>query len=197
MKQQIIIASIFLLTGSTDNQKKTSTAPDRLELNPKPEKKLKEEHLQSKAGTQMDTISCDNTPLEFLKLMDKHIKAGFFQQLDSIRKVQYSKNDQDTDIFVDLTPKLLDKFLKDLNKDQLAKTGNFEKEYNFNIAPKKYKDSKECKDKISITYDKKYCGFRLVIYNEFFAEWCQESTVVYGFKINGDRIYDFSRNEAG
>lgn len=135
--------------------------------------------------------------MDFLKLTDKTIQADFFHKLDSIRKVQYPKNDQDTAIFVDLTPKLMDIFIKDLNKDELNKTGSFEKEYNFNIAPPKYKDSKECIDKISLSFDKETCSFRLVIFNEFFAEWCQESSVFYGFQINGDKILDFGRNEAG
>lgn len=160
------------------------TKSDRLELIPEPD-------------TQIDTISYDKRALEFLKLTNKNIQTDFFHQLDSIRKVQYPKNDQDTAIFVDLTPKLLDKFLRDLNEDEFSKAGNFEKEYNFNIAPPKYTDSKECSDKISITFDKRTCSFRLVIYNEFFAEWCQESIVVYGFKIKGNKISDFRRNEAG
>ena len=125
------------------------------------------------------------------------LQADFFRQLDSIRKVQYPKNNLDTSIFVDLTPKLLDRFIKDLNKDELSKTGEFEKEYNFNIAPRQYADSKECKDKISITFDKNTCSFRLVIFNEFFAEWCQESTVIYGFEIDGDKILNLGRNDAG
>jgi len=198
MRHLIIISTIFLLIGCADNQKKeTPIASDRLELIPEPDKNLKEEHLESKADTQIDSTSCDKTALDFLKLANKNIQTDFFHQLDSIRKVQYPKNDQETAIFVDLTPKLLDKFLRDLNKDEFSKTGNFEKEYNFNIAPPKYTDSKECKDKISITFDKRTCSFRLVINNEFFAEWCQESTVIYGFKINGNKISDFGRNEAG
>jgi hypothetical protein len=79
----------------------------------------------------------------------------------------------------------------------LAKTGNFDKEYYFNIAPLQFSDSKKCKDKISITFYKETCSFILVIHNEFFADWCQESSVTYGFEINGDKISDFRRNVAG
>lgn len=135
--------------------------------------------------------------MDFLKLEDKTVQADFFHQLDSIRKVQYPKNDQDTAIFVDITPKLLDKFILDLNKDQLYKNDEFEKEYNFNIAPPQYTDSKKCKDRVSVAFDKKTCNFRLIVFNEFFAEWCQESAVIYAFKINGGKILDLVRNEAG
>jgi hypothetical protein len=198
VRHLIIISTILFFLGCINNrEKETSTATDRLEVLPEPDSNLKEEYLKSKSDDQRDTVSCDKTAMDFLKLSDKTIRADFFHQLDSIRKDHYPKNDQDTAIFVDLTPKLLDKFIKDLNKDQLYKTGEFEKEYNFNIAPPQYTDSKECKDKVSLTFDKKTCSFRLIIFNEFFAEWCQESTVVYAFKINGDKIWDFGRNEAG
>lgn len=198
MRNLIIISTLlFFLSCTNYQEKETSTASDRHLLIPEPDSNLKEEYLKSKSNNQNETVSCDKTALDFLKLTDKKIQADFFHQLDSIRKVQYPKNDQDTAIFVDLTPKLLDNFIKDLNKDQLYKTGEFEKEYNFNISPPQYTDSKECEDKVSLTFDKINCSFRLIIFNEFFAEWCQESTVVYVFKINGDRILDFGRSEAG
>ena len=194
MRHLIIISAVFVLMSCLDNQKKPSPiASDRLELTPGPDKNLKEEHLETKT----DITACDKTALDFLKLANKNIQTDFFHQLDSIRKVQYPQNDQDKAIFVDLTPALLDRFLRDLNKSEFSKTGKFKKEYYFGIAPPKYTDSKECKDAISITFDKKTCSFLLVIYNEFPEEWCQESSVIYGFKINGNRISDFGRNEAG
>lgn len=198
MRHLIIISTIFLLLGCADNQKKEKpNTSDRLELIPATDKNRKAEDLESNISTQIDTTSCGKTALEFLKLANKNIQIDFFHQLDSIRKVQYPKNDQDTTIFVDLSPNLLDKFIRDLNKVVFSKTGNFEKEYDFNLAPPKYTDSKECKDKISITFDKRTCSFQLVIYNKFFAEWCQETTVIYGFKINTNKISNFGRNEAG
>lgn len=149
------------------------------------------------SSTTSDTASCDKTAMAFLKLAEKSIQADFFHQLDSIKKVQYPQNEQDTTIFVDLTPRLLNMFLEDMKEGEFSKTSKFEKEYNFNIAPPDYTDSKECKDKISITFDKRTCSFLLVIYNEFFAEWCQESTILYEFKITDNKIYDLRRNTAG
>lgn len=182
MKHLITIFIIFFSFSCAQNQEKvTVTGADSTEL----------------AGTQIDSGSCDKTALDFVKLTNKNTRSGFFNQLDSARKAQYPNNDHEPAIFVDLTPELLDKFLKDLNKDQLVKTGNFDKEYYFNIAPLQFSDSKKCKDKISITFYKETCSFILVIHNEFFAEGCQESSITYGFEINGDKISDFTRNEAG
>lgn len=198
MRYLVIFTIISLLIGCADNPKKETTiASDRLELIPEPDKNLKEENLALKEDQPIDTTTCEKTALDFLRLANKNIQTDFFHQLDSIRKVQYPENDQDTAIFVDLTPKLLNKFLRDLNKDVFSKTGNFEKDYNFNIAPPKYTDSKECKDNISITFDKRACSFRLVICNEFFAEWCQESVVVYTLKADGNKILLIWRDVAG
>ncbi len=157
----------------------------------------KQENFNSKTNVQINTTSCDTSPIAFLKLTEKKIQVDFFHQLDSIKKDQYPNDDLDTNIFVDITPKLLNKFLGDLNEELFIETGSFEKEYNFNIAPPQFVDSKECLDKISITFEKNTCSFHMIIYNEFFADWCQESTVVYGFKIIGNKISDFRRNEAG
>jgi hypothetical protein len=198
MKHLITIFIIFSLFSCAQNQEKvTVTGADSIELTAESDNNLKEVPVESKAGTQTDSGSCDKTALEFVKLNNKNTRADFFHQLDSVRKAQYPNNDHEPAIFVDLTPKLLDKFLKDLNKDQLVKTGNFDKEYYFKIAPLQFSDSKKCKDKISITFYKETCSFILVIHNEFFAEGCQESSVTYGFQINGDKISDFARNEAG
>lgn len=198
MRYFIIISTMLLLISCLDNQKKRAAIPyDSLELTPGPDRNLKEIHSENNTNIQRDTTKCDKTALDFLKLANKKIQADFFHQLDSTKKVQYPNKDQDTAIFVDLTPKLLDRFLSDLNKEGFYKTGNFEKEYYFNIAPQGYTDSKECKDKISITFDKSTCSFRLVINNKFPADWCQESSVIYWFKINGNKISAFGRNEAG
>jgi hypothetical protein len=98
---------------------------------------------------------------------------------------------------VDINPGLLNKFLRDVNKEQLVNTGTFEKEYDFHIAPPRFRDSGKCRDKIAVSFDKKQCRFRLVIYNIFFAEGCQESDVVYTFTISKDGIAGFWRNAAG
>ncbi len=195
---------LFALTlfGCEIPETNTDSSPsDRMELIPEPDKDLREEYEKAMAN---DTLQIDSTPCtakanDFLKLKDKALQKEFFFMLDSIRKVQYPDNDQELTIMVDLTPEYLNKFLADLNNDSLRLKNTFEKEYHFNIAPKGYTDPKVCKDKIQITFDEEHCSFRMNIYNTFLVEpnWCTESTIVYTFKIEGDRIIDFGRNEAG
>ncbi|MES2616691.1 MAG: hypothetical protein V4613_02370 [Bacteroidota bacterium] len=197
MRQLIIIASIFLQIGCTNNQKtEAPVASDTIKLTTDSSKTHNEEHLVPTEDPQIVSIPCNKTALDFLKLKDKKIQASLFHQIDSIRKVHYS-NGEDTFYSFDITPKLLDKFIKDINKDQFVKTREFEKEYNFNIDSSMGKDPKPCKDNISISFEKKNCRFRLIIVNVFYVEWCHESSVVYYFSINGDRISDFWRGEAG
>ena len=137
--------------------------------------------------------------LGLMKLQNKKFQDDFFKQLDSIRKVQYPNNDQETEIMIDIDRKLLIQFLKDIDQPALSKNKSFEKEYHFNIAPKEYSDPPECKDKISVEFYPENCGYRMVIWNTFLVEenWCTESQVVYGFEIQNDRVVNFSRNEAG
>jgi len=192
----------LILIGCQNPEANTDSPPsDRMELIPEPDKDLREKYEKAMANDsqQINPIPCASKANDFLKLKDKALQKEFFFMLDSIRKVQYPDNDQELTIMVDLTPEYLNKFLTDLNKDSLRLNNTFEKEYHFNIAPKGYTDPKVCKDKIQITFDEEYCSFRMVIYNTFFVEpnWCTESTIVYTFRIEEDRIIDFGRNEAG
>lgn len=137
--------------------------------------------------------------VDLMKLQNKELQNDFFKQLDSIRHIQYPNNDQETEIMVDFTPAMLKQFLKDIDTATLSKTGRFEKEYYFNIAPKGYSDPKVCKDKISVEFDFATCTYRMVIWNSFLVEpnWCTEHQVVYGFTIKNNKIIDLERNEAG
>lgn len=197
MKPLFLLLTAFLIISCADSKEKAATTADRLELVPEPDKKLKEEYFKKQDSIENKKTECEKLASDILKLKNKKLQNDFFHLLDSTRKVQYPKNNQDTNIFVDLTPKFLQQFLTDLDMDQLNKTGEFEKIYHFNIAPPKFSDSKDCKDKISISFNKTSCNFRMLIYNSFFAEWCQESIVIYEFQINEDRITNFWRTEAG
>jgi hypothetical protein len=145
------------------------------------------------------TTSKSCSAIDFIKLENEDLQIDFFTQLDSIRKVQYPNNDQENEIFVDLTPNLLRQFLKDIDKELLIKNGEFEKEYNFNISPPDLTDHADCKDKIKIKYNINSCSFRMEIHNTFLVpdNWCTESMVVYGFTISDEKITDFGRNAAG
>ena len=194
MKTLITIFTVlFFLSCINNKENETSTdLPD-----PEHDSTLQTDNIKSNQSLKSETTACNIAATDILKLRDATIQADFFHQLDSIRKVQYPNNDQDTAIFVDFTPILIDRFLKDLNKEQLTSKGEFKKEYNFNISPPQYKDSKECRDKISLTFDNITCNFRITIFNEFFAEGCQESTVTYVFQIRSNKISNFGRYETG
>ena len=47
--------------------------------------------------------------------------------------------------------------------------------------------------------DEEKCTFRLKIFNTFLVQpdWCTESMVIYGFKIENGNLVDFWRQEAG
>jgi hypothetical protein len=202
MKNLIYILTVLTFFGCGNSEKKeTSTTSDRMELVPEPDKDLREEYEKSisKDSEQIDSTNCTGNTVDFLKLKDKELQVDFFSKLDSIRKVQYPDNDQETSIMVDLTPEYLIKFLTDIDSDSLTANNQFEKEYHFNIAPKDYTDPEVCKDKIAVSFDVKNCSFRLNVYNTFLVEpdWCTESMVVYGFKISNGRIIDIWRQEAG
>ncbi|MCH2032295.1 MAG: hypothetical protein MK202_02150 [Tenacibaculum sp.] len=201
MKNIIYIFAVLTFFGSDNAVKKENATSDKMEIVPEYNKSLREKYEKSieKGYEQLASNTCLGKIEDFLNLQKNKLQADFFSKLDSIRKVQYPNNDQDTSIMVDLTPEYLIKFLSDINLDSLIANKGFEKEYHFNIAPKEYSDPQICKDKIAVSFDVENCTFRLDIYNTFLVEpdWCTESMVVYGFKIKNNKIVDFWRQEAG
>lgn len=201
MKILIYILTVLTLIGctdSTDIEERNKTAGK--EIDSKTDKVLKEEPKKlDRESVQIESNDCLATSIDFLKLKDKNLRLGFFVKLDSIRKVQYPDNDQETSIMVDLTPEYLINFLTDIDSDSLLVNRQFEQEYHFNTAPKGYTDPKICKDKIAVSFNHENCSFRLDVYNTFLVQpdWCTESMVIYEFKIKNDRIVDFWRQEAG
>lgn len=135
----------------------------------------------------------------FTNLKHEELQSAFFKQLNSVRTSQYPNNDQLVNIMVDLTPEYLNQFLKDLKIDSLEQNNYFVKEYHFKIAPPEYTDPEICKDQIIVSYDSIACAFTLLINNTFLVQpdWCAESSVIYTFRINGNRISYFRRQEAG
>lgn len=202
MKNLIYILTGLIFFGCNNTQEKeTASVSDRMELVTEPDKDLREDYEKSmeKDSEQVTFTTCMGKTEDFLKLRDKELQIDFFSKLDSVRKVQYPNNDQETSIIVDLTPEYLTEFLADINLGSLIANRQFEKEYHFNIAPKDYIDPEICKDKIAVSFDAGNCSFRLNVYNTFLVEpdWCTESVVVYGFNIENDKIVDFWRQEAG
>ncbi|SFT43354.1 hypothetical protein SAMN05216474_0540 [Lishizhenia tianjinensis] len=202
MKILIYILIVLTFFGCVNTQENDNIATsDGIELTPGPDKEQREEYAKSmeKDSEQVASTICMGKAEDFLKLKGTGLQADFFSKLDSIRKVQYPNNDQETSIMVDLTLEYLKEFLADINLDSLTANNQFEKEYHFNIAPKGYTDPEICKDKIAMNFEAKNCSFRLSVYNTFLAQpdWCVESMVIYGFKIENDKIVHFWRQEAG
>jgi hypothetical protein len=186
--------------ANVETKEAPSTA-ERMELVPEPDKDLRE---QSEKQTEVEPKQihaphCDASITDFLRLTDVNMQAQLFAHMDSVRTIQYPDQDQETSIMVDLTPEYLNKFLVDLNLDSFATHMHFEQEYHFHVAPKDFTDPPKCTDKISVRFDTVDCSFHLYVMNTFLVEpdWCTENMVVYGFKIEKDRILDFWRQEAG
>lgn len=202
MKNLIFLLTVLTIFGCANTEEvETTPSSDRMELVPEPDQDLRGKYKESigKDSELIPSTTCTVKIEDFLKLKDEDLQADFFSQLNSIRNVQYPNKDQETSISVDLTPEYLSEFLADISLDSLSANKLFEQEYHFNIAPKDYTDPEICKDKIAVSFDAENCAFRLNVYNTFLVEpnWCTESMVVYGFKIENDKIIDFWRQEAG
>jgi hypothetical protein len=193
----IFISLTFIGCRNSEANAKASES-DRFELLPESDKDLQEEN-KKKLKAKKYSSKTNYVAADFLKLKNNTLQIIFFNKLDSIRKVQYPKNNHEVSIMVDLTPKYLNDFLTSINLDSLSQNNMFGKDYHFNVAPKGYSDPKVCDDRIEVYFDKSNCQFTMKIYNTFLVEndWCTESMVIYGFTISGKSIVSFSRNEAG
>ncbi len=142
-------------------------------------------------------INC--TASDFLNLANMATETSFFHQRDSVLRSQYPHGDKDTFNTVDITREMLRQFLSEINIDSLALSGSIEKVYFFNISPPAYSDSKLCEDKITIQYFEDDCTYRMTIDTIYMVEGdcIGGSQVSYGFRIEGDKIVDFTRQEAG
>lgn len=202
MKTLTYILTVLLLIGcsnSSNNGKVSETIESESQSLTDSTVEVEETVNANNEIQQIESSKCSGTISDFLKLEQQDLRTDLFAKIDSIRKVQYPDNDQETSIMVDLTAEYLTRFLKDIDTDSLTQNQGFEKEYHFDIAPEGFTDPTDCKDKITVSFNNKDCSFRLTIYNTFLVEpnWCTESMVVYGFKIKNSRIIDFCRQEAG
>lgn len=187
MKYLILISTIFFSCNNAPNMQTSSVASfDSLNK------------TKDTPNLHLDTIYLTLPKASDIQYLNNPtLQKSFFRQLDSILKIQYPNNDQDKDIFVDLRPKMLSRFLSDLDTTALIKNGAFDKSYHFNIAPPMYKDTKACSDQITLEYDAHSNFFTLIIGNRFYAEWCQESAVRYIFTITKNAVKLLDRTEAG
>jgi hypothetical protein len=131
--------------------------------------------------------------------LDETFQDNFIYKIDSVRKIQYPNGREDKEIFVDFDKKMLSQFLKDINQKEFYKNNTFEKEYHFNIAPRKYSDPEICKDKISIEFFSETCVYCIRINNTFLVpdNWCTESEVIYYFDLKNGKIDYFNIQQVG
>jgi hypothetical protein len=199
MKRVICILTALLVVGCNNTQG-TSEAQGAAKRVLEPDRDLSVASEKSAASEISGASHRTCSATDVMKLMKSDLQRDFFAQLDSARTAQYPNNDQEIDIFVDVTPQLLDRFLKDINKDSLLPNRRFDKKYHFNIAPAGFADPAQCRDRIEVVFNEDQCSFRIVMYNTCLVGeegWCTESTVVYVFELTDDRILRFWRNEAG
>ena len=141
--------------------------------------------------------ACDAASIT--RLLEPALFESFFHCVDSMRRVHYPDDDQDTTIAVDLSPYMLEEFLRQVDYDEFQRIGECGVGFQFNIAPKGHRDPPACRDSVWVHFSPERCGFRMVVKSTFLVEpnWCIEHNVSYGFRIGKDRVVDFGRNEAG
>lgn len=190
---------IALLCIASCNNKKEQLKKSRLELLPEPDKELTKAHDKNSDTKVTATVKSTCFAVDFIALKNKDLQKNLFKQLDSIIKIQYPNNNQELYNSVDLTPKMLNQFLKDIDLESLEKNDQFEQFYNFNISHPNFKDSPICRDQVAVLFLKENCRFRITIDNVYMVEGdcIGGSQVIYGFQIKDSEIIDFWRDEAG
>lgn len=153
--------------------------------------------FSGRGPTAPASAACDAADLK--RLREPALFRSFFQCVDSMRRVDYPNDDQDTTIAVDLSPSMLEELLRQADFEEFQRTGECGVGFQFNIAPKGHRDPPACRDSVWVHFAPDRCEFRMVIKSTFLDEpnWCIEHNVSYGFRIGMDRILGFGRNEAG
>ena len=136
MKTLIYILTVLTIIGcsnSNDNGKVTETIETDSQSLTDSTIEVEETQTANNEIEQIESSKCSGTISDFLKLNQQDLQTDLFVKIDSIRKIQYPENDQETSIMVDLTAEYLTRFLNDIDADSLTKNQQFEKEYHFNI----------------------------------------------------------------
>lgn len=149
---------------------------------------------------------------DFLLLRKKDVQQDFFKKMDSIFVVQYP-NKKDRENTINVTPEILNRYLKDINeqslRDSLVVFNDVtlaNKEYNFKFIPKSFHQWKTSnyKNTIYIRYSPNHCSFGLYINYSCIIDFedeedkvIEEHLIFYHFKIVNGKIVDFGRNEVG
>jgi len=137
----------------------------------------------------------------FLSLKSKNLQTDFFKKIDSVTAVQYPEGKAPT---VNITPKILNRYLNDIEKDlsqQPIGKKIVERTYHYNLVPPEFaQQASNTKNKIYLSFYPKSCDFTLhLLYSYFLKEHdvVVESLVIYYFTIIDGKIANFGRDEAG
>lgn len=149
------------------------------------------------AKRRYSTTDCQAS--NFAQFKQPKVQQQFFHLVDSFMKVHPLKINPEDCPPPNLTSHWLNHFLKVLDLEQFSQTNDFIYYFDFNQACPGFRDSPDCKDRISVSFFPEDCVFRLVIENSFqvVGDCIGGSQTSYGFGLQQGRIVDFWRQAAG
>jgi hypothetical protein len=135
---------------------------------------------------------------DFFDLKNTDLQTDFFAKLDAAYKAGIIENGGEVtadDVWQDITPEALQQFLGDAEKGGFAESKKFEKEYLSVATPSDSKNSANCMDRLSLSFDDSDCSFSLAIIDALLDSdnECTESMGSLVFKITDGKIVDFER----
>lgn len=137
---------------------------------------------------------------DILKLKEKAIMNKFFSKLDSVISVKYKDEEYNPQTYLEIKKKALNRFLNDLDVNDLCKNHEYTVNYEFGVVPEDFESPKDslCKDRITLSFDSKKRDFRVDVVNKFYVEHgCTENMVSYVFKLTRSGIEELRRYMAG
>ena len=163
-----------------------------------------EEQLEKNMFIAETEEETECTHEDVLKLREYKTLQSFYQSVHR----WYDKNRiAPIEAFPNLNQKTLLEFFDDIDINIFRVENAFAKKYHFNKAPKEYKDSEACLDKLSISFvgkelsarvaeqseikvENHRCMFMLTTFNSFVGEsgGCSESRSFYYFVIDSDEV---------
>ncbi len=205
MKTKLLfIIGLFVLVACSGNRIESNVQDSTQTLDSVAENTIvqKQETANQSEEKQIEIQqNCDGTANDILLLKSNtELFNSFFEEIKKWKK-ENDANDLDNDgIFTGITKPLLKDFLSNIDIEKLKTEESFEKEYEFNIMPKAYRNKEKCPDGIRLYYYKESCRFRLCVDNSYYvkeADLCTEGSIIYSFKIKHNRIIDLEITAAG
>ncbi|WP_334126806.1 hypothetical protein [Empedobacter brevis] len=148
-----------------------------------------------KTGENKTENNLDCKPEDILILTRKDMETEFFRKLDAVISKQYPEEKEKQTI--DITPELLNQFLRDLNINTLKNDSVFQKKYGVKLTSENTETRNES-NTMELMYFPQDCTYRLSVNNYYETnEFSDERSVSYSFKIENGHVTAFRRQEAG